>query len=144
MRIGPFADNTFFLLLTLMLLVANLANTKWCENLKSDWKPSKRVLIWEWSARATHSNEYQHARNLMVFKSRCVLMLWTTVAPALEGLGLWWFLSDVLFPGGSKRQNQSGLQRLTLRETPSHQLRTMVQVLTAGKKIAVYGKHGKR
>ena len=39
--------------LTLLLLVANLANTKWNEILKNDWNPGKWVLIWEFSARAT-------------------------------------------------------------------------------------------
>ena len=32
------------------------------------------------------SNEYQHGRVDMVFKIVCVLVLWTKVAPALEGL----------------------------------------------------------
>ena len=32
------------------------------------------------------SNEYQHDRVLMVFKYRCVLVLWMKVASALEGL----------------------------------------------------------
>ena len=32
------------------------------------------------------SNEYQHGRVLLVFKNLCVLVLWTKVALALEGL----------------------------------------------------------
>ena len=32
------------------------------------------------------SNEYQHDRVYMVFKNICILLLWTTVAPALKGL----------------------------------------------------------
>ena len=32
------------------------------------------------------SNEYQHDRVLMIFKNLCVLVLWTKVASALEGL----------------------------------------------------------
>ena len=40
-------------LLTLMLLVANLANTKSCKKAKkNDWNPDKWVLIWEYSVRA--------------------------------------------------------------------------------------------
>ena len=40
-----------------MLLVSNLANTKWCKKkLKNDINPGKWVLIWELS------NEYQHDR----------------------------------------------------------------------------------
>ena len=31
---------------TLMLLVANLANTKWCKKLKNDWNPGTWLLIW--------------------------------------------------------------------------------------------------
>ena len=38
--------------LTLMLLVANLANRKWCKNMKNDWNPGIWVLIWKYSARA--------------------------------------------------------------------------------------------
>ena len=38
--------------LTLMLLVANLTNTKWCKNRKNDWNPGKWVLILEYSSRA--------------------------------------------------------------------------------------------
>ena len=34
------------------------------------------------------SNEYQHYRVWMVFKNLCVLVLWTKVASALEGLKL--------------------------------------------------------
>ena len=32
------------------------------------------------------SNEYQHDRVSMIFKKICILMLWTKVASALEGL----------------------------------------------------------
>ena len=39
-------------LLILMLLVANLDNTKWCKNLKNDWNPGKWVLILEYSSPA--------------------------------------------------------------------------------------------
>ena len=44
--------STFFL--TLMLLMANLVNTKWCKKKlkKNDWNSSTWVLIWECSARA--------------------------------------------------------------------------------------------
>ena len=35
-----------------MLLVANLAIIKWSKNLKTDWNPNKRVLIWEHWVRA--------------------------------------------------------------------------------------------
>ena len=32
------------------------------------------------------SNEYQHDRVLVVFKDLCILVLWTKIASALEGL----------------------------------------------------------
>ena len=38
--------------LTLMLLLANFANTKFSKKLKNDWNPGKWVLIWEYSERA--------------------------------------------------------------------------------------------
>ena len=41
-----------FVNLTLMLLVANLANTKWCKNMDNDQNPGKWVLIWKCSVRA--------------------------------------------------------------------------------------------
>ena len=34
------------------------------------------------------SNEYQHDRVYMVFKNICILVIWTNVASALEGLSL--------------------------------------------------------
>ena len=70
--------------LTLIVLVANLANTKRCKNLENDWNPG----IW-YSSESTQrelSNEYQHDRVKMVFKNLCVIALWTKVASALEGL----------------------------------------------------------
>ena len=42
--------------LTLMLLVANFANTKWCKKLKNNWYLGTWVFIWKLS------NEYQHDR----------------------------------------------------------------------------------
>ena len=40
------------------------------------------------------SNEYQHDRVWMVFKNLCVLVLWTKVASALEGLIFGWLLNQ--------------------------------------------------
>ena len=76
--------------LTIMLLVANLVITKW-------WKNSEmtETLTLGYSSESTQqelSNECQHDRVSMVFKNRCVLVLWTKVASALEGLTiLSWF-----------------------------------------------------
>ena len=47
------------------------------KNLKNDWNPATWVLSWE------VSNKYQHNR---VFKNDCILVIWTKVASALEGL----------------------------------------------------------
>ena len=65
-----------------MLLVANLANTKWCKNLKNDWNPGTWVYSSE-SSQQEPSNEYQHNR---VFKNLCIFVLWMKVALALEVL----------------------------------------------------------
>ena len=68
-----------------MILVANfLANTKFCKKLKLTESQSHGYVsesaLWELS------NEHQHDRVQMVFKNRCVFVLWTKVASALEGL----------------------------------------------------------
>ena len=38
------------------------------------------------------SNEYQHVRVSMIFKNLCILVLWTKVALALEGLKVYCFI----------------------------------------------------
>ena len=43
--------------LTLMLVVANLANTKWCKKPENDWNPKSSVIT-----QLELSNEYQHDR----------------------------------------------------------------------------------
>ena len=68
-----------------MLLVANLANTKKCK------KPRKitETLANGYSSESTRrelSNEYQDDRGSMVFQEYCILVLWTKVVSALEGL----------------------------------------------------------
>ena len=71
--------------LTLMLL-ANLANTKW-------WKKNFLIMIVTlthgYSSKSTQqqlSNEYQKDRVSMFFKKLWVLVFWTKVASVLEGL----------------------------------------------------------
>ena len=74
--------------LTLMLVVASLSNTKWCKILKSNWNPGIWVL------NTTHLRvlikSYLMNTNITGFrwcsKVFCVLVLWTKVASALEGL----------------------------------------------------------
>ena len=47
------------------------------------------TLAYGYSSKSTQrelTNEYQHDRVGMVFKNLCVLVLWTKVASALEGL----------------------------------------------------------
>ena len=71
--------------LTLMLLVANLVNTKWCK------KTEKRLKPWHMG---THlrvlSESYPMYTNMTGFrwfsKNLCILVLWTKVAWALKGL----------------------------------------------------------
>ena len=67
---------------TLMLLVANHANTKWCKTPKKWPKP------WQMGTQEL-SSEYQQDRVCMVFKYLCIPVLWTKVASALEGLRAW-------------------------------------------------------
>ena len=50
------------------------------------WNPGKWVLIWEYF-KWELSNEYQDDRVSMVFQESCILVLWTKVVSALEGLG---------------------------------------------------------
>ena len=71
--------------LTPMLLVANLANTKWCEKALKITETLTNGYSSESTQRAL-SNEYQHNRFWMVFKDFYVFVLWTKVVSALEGL----------------------------------------------------------
>ena len=64
-----------------MLLVANLANTKRCkitETLANGYSSE--------STRRELSNEYHDDRVSMVSQESCILVLWTKVVSALEGL----------------------------------------------------------
>ena len=70
---------------TLMLLKAKFANTKLCNNPEKPLNPLANGYSSE-SAQQELSNEYQHDRVLMVSKNLCILVLWTKVASALEGL----------------------------------------------------------
>ena len=48
------------------------------------------------------SNEYQYDRVNMVFNNICVIVLWTSVASALEGLSeMWIIVGDLPFLAGS-------------------------------------------
>ena len=65
--------------LTLMLVVVNLVNTKWCKN--KGRNPGKWVPIWECSARAI-----QWIPSWQGFDDFSIFALWMKVAWALEGL----------------------------------------------------------
>ena len=68
-----------------MLLVANFVNTKWC---KKTFKMTE-ILAHGHSSDSTQrelSNENQHDRVQMIFQILCILVLWTKLALALEGL----------------------------------------------------------
>ena len=59
------------------------------QNDAKDLKMSGNPGIYGFSSESTQrelSNEYQHDRVKMVVKSLCILVLWTKVALALEGL----------------------------------------------------------
>ena len=75
-------------MLTLMMLMGNLANTKWCKKSKK----MTETLTHGYSSESTQrelSYKYQQDRFWMVFKNLCILLLWKKVAPALEGLTKW-------------------------------------------------------
>ena len=81
-------------ILTLMLLLANLANTKWC---KKTWKITKTLAWYGYSGRAFQWIPTWQGLN--DFQNLCVLVLWTKVALALEGLlkdgvGDMWFVVE--------------------------------------------------
>ena len=69
-----------------MLLTANLADTKWCKKTEGMTETLEHGYSSE-STRREVSNKYQHDKVLIVFKNLCVIVLWTKVASALEGLG---------------------------------------------------------
>ena len=98
--------------LTLTLLVAYLANTKWCKNPENWLKPLQM---------GTHlrglSESFQMNTNMIEFRrfsqNVCILVLWAKVASASEGLKLyleyaramhvsemtpWWIASCLQFP----------------------------------------------
>ena len=68
-----------------MLLVANLANTKRCKKTRKITETLANGYSSE-STRRELSNEYQDDRVSMVFQEFCILVLWTKVVSALEGL----------------------------------------------------------
>ena len=76
-----------------MLLMTNSVNTKICKNPKK----MTETLANGYSSESTQrelSNEYQHDRVSMVFKDLSILVLWTNVASALEGLRILKHKSD--------------------------------------------------
>ena len=72
-------------MITLILLLANLANTKIMRETLKLTETLANGYSYE-STRRELSNEYQHDRVLMVFEKICVFVLWMKVASALEGL----------------------------------------------------------
>ena len=68
-----------------MLLVANLTNTKCVKKLERMTETLANGYSYE-STQCELSNEYQDDRVYMVCKNLCLLVLWTKVASALEGL----------------------------------------------------------
>ena len=60
----------------------------WYKIMQKSWKITE-TLAYGYSYESTHrdlSNEYQHDRVQMFFKNLCVLVIWTKVALALDGL----------------------------------------------------------
>ena len=72
-------------LLNHFLLLVNLVNTK----LSKKSKKMTETLVCRYSSDSTQrelSNEYQHDRVQMVFKTFCIFLPWTKVASAWKGL----------------------------------------------------------
>ena len=68
-----------------MLLVANLANTKWCnKNLKNDWNPG--TLVYLRVLRESYPMNTNMTGSRWFSKNLYVLVLWMKVASALERL----------------------------------------------------------
>ena len=65
-----------------MLLLANLANKKRCKKSKKMTENLAHLRVLSKS----YPIKYQHDRVLMVFKNLCILVLWTKLVSALEGL----------------------------------------------------------
>ena len=88
--------------LTLMLLVTNLANIRWCKNIEKwlkPWHNSSESTLWAvWGL----SNEYPHDRVSMIFKHICVLVLWMKEASALEGLRVISAWQDYMWSSSSR------------------------------------------
>ena len=83
----------FLYLLTLMLLVANFANTKWCKKTEK-WLETLAHGYSSESAQWELSNEYQHDRVSTVFKNLCILVLWTKVQSTRTYLKQIWMKAE--------------------------------------------------
>ena len=95
-----------------MLLVANLAYTKWCKR-----KPVIRLKPWHMGTHLRVLTERYLMNTNLVFKNLCVLVLWLNVASALEGLRKnipWIILQKFLLKEKFHQNNQAflGMNRL--------------------------------
>ena len=70
--------------LILLLLAANLADKKWCKNLRSDWNPGTWKLMRVLNKSFPINTKMTGFRWLSK-KNLCVIVLWMKVASALEG-----------------------------------------------------------
>ena len=69
-----------------MLLVTNLANTQGCKKTKKLPKPWQMGTHLRDLNESYPCNEYQHSLDRWFLKNLCILVLWTKVASALDGL----------------------------------------------------------
>ena len=65
------------------------------------------------------SNEYQHDRVQMLFENLCVLVLWTKVASALEGLSFFRARNITFFCQGAQLHLQKSLKGVVYRNSIS-------------------------
>ena len=126
--------------LTLMLLVANLTHTKWCKKTEKWLKPwhmgtHLRVLCESYPMNANMTGFRWFSKNL------CILVLWTEVALALEGLRPWWYYNNSFLSGAWTYVLISCLQSIFLRNIWLWNLLSMLRLtipLKIFKKISLY------
>ena len=69
-----------------MLVVAHLANTKICKKTEKLLKPWQMGTHLRVLGESFQMNKYLDDRVSMVFQESCILVLWTKIVSALEGL----------------------------------------------------------
>ena len=96
--VGVGSDNCYAFMLKTKTKMIKIIVIGLYKMVQKTWKMTETMAN-GYSSESTHrelSIEYQHHRVLMVFKMLCILVLWTKLALALEGLSVNIF--DYYFP----------------------------------------------